>query len=305
MPRKLQVSHSMITSKQSCKRRFYYEYVLGMQTARVPVPFIIGRAMHAFIEKFYQGMPVEKAVNEPFDEALASGFLSPAEVETLEIDRARTHGAAIAYASHYASDLETYPKRIAEKLLRRRLVKSLTWYPEGLWYRGYLDMIVQDQNDDWWIFETKTASDIDDDYVTRTAIDWQISSYCWLIRYELGFWPKGVIYNVIKKTRIRRKQSETKLGFLDRVKREYLSKPEEYFLRWPVIVSRSQIKQWKEGVLEEGKEIARLLGTGETSWPQSTGQCKIGYARCPWLEACHSRTLEKEKLNKMLYKEKE
>jgi len=63
-------------------------------------------------------------------------------------------------------------------------------------YQGKIDMVVEDEHDDVYVWDHKTANRFDS--TEWLDIDTQISSYCWAM-WKLGYDVKGFVYNQVYK----------------------------------------------------------------------------------------------------------
>jgi hypothetical protein len=154
---------------------------------------------------------------------------------------------------------------------------------------------------DWWILETKTAapSTLTPDYFNRVHIDSQVMGYMYGGKEVLGKFPKGIIYNVIKKPGIRLKKGETMQAFQQRVYLEYVkfAQTKNYFTRQQLIVSHARLEEWYyEKSILTGNLQGYMRKKDFTYWPMHTSACTTKFGSCEYLPACTARAY-----NKLLY----
>ena len=93
---------------------------------------------------------------------------------------------------------------------------------------GKIDGIANINGEDW-IVEYKTASQIGSQYISRLAVDGQITLYMYAAK-RLGYNPVGVIYRVIRKPQLRKKAGESSLNYTQRLVADYKDRPDFYFV---------------------------------------------------------------------------
>lgn len=285
----MRFSHSSIQTWQTCQRKYDNQYNKGIRPRKRPVPYIVGSAVGKFLEAYYQQQPNPLLALEAEFKNVNTSLLSTEEVADLACQRAMCVGIAKAYPKFYDQDFDQFQKFICEK-------RGMLKLKNGHEYEGYIDVLCQDAAGDWWIMETKTASRVDSNYLDRVKIDWQVISYMWLAKEMLGSFPRGVVYNVIKKTQIRRKAGEALSTFAKRIETEYVlhAQAKGLFHREEVIIGRDALIQWRREI----EYVTALIASKEegTPWPMSTGACIQAYGACQYLNLCTSA-----EMNKLIY----
>lgn len=66
-------------------------------------------------------------------------------------------------------------------------------------YGGRVDMLAQDMDLHYWIYDWKTAARLHSDNDEFLDLDWQITSYVWALRLKLGLDIVGFVYHEQKK----------------------------------------------------------------------------------------------------------
>jgi hypothetical protein len=80
---------------------------------------------------------------------------------------------------------------------------------------GKVDGIVKLEND-YYLLEHKTTSQINSGYLERLWTDFQIVLYSWYIEKYLGYKITGIIYNILAKAKLKQSQGETEAEFEER-----------------------------------------------------------------------------------------
>lgn len=74
---------------------------------------------------------------------------------------------------------------------------AVDWWP--VVYQGRIDLIVEDEYGELWIWDHKTAGQMREDVIMHLEMDEQTGSYCWAIQEQLGVKIAGVLYNELYK----------------------------------------------------------------------------------------------------------
>lgn len=294
----MRLSHSSIQTYLDCRQKFKLDRIDNLTTKRRKDYFLFGEAMHKFLEMHYKGVPKPiESIKVIYDKARKSGTLTADDAFRLAVDEAMVVGISRAYPKFYKEDFDRFDKFICEQEFNIN-------FPTFV-YNGFIDMLVRDAAGDWWIFETKTASPqvLGGDYIDRVKIDAQVSGYMFAAKQLLGVFPKGVLYNVIKKPSIRLKRGESHTAFCNRVAEEYTKygQSKQYFVRHELVVGKDQIKRWLRMTDVIGREIITYFADPRNvEVPmRNTGQCMGKYGACPFLEVCITG-----KVSPLLYEQK-
>lgn len=294
-------SHTKFQTFADCQRKFKHTYIKHIATRKRPTYFVLGEAVHKFIEMFYRTQDVKLAarqVDRVFD-GVPTTLMNREERHAFEVDRNIALGIAKAYPNTYKEDFDIYTQFLTEQEFRFPL-DPLRIEGETHHYKGYIDVFVRDSAGDWWIMETKTVSpqSVNPDYFTRVKIDSQVMGYMWAGKHILGTFPKGVVYNVIKKPGIRLRKGESLAAFQKRVYLEYtkMAKVKGYFTRQELIVPTTRLQEWLRDAQRQACIIANQVANNGDFWPMNTGACQAKFGSCAFLPACTTR-----KYNKLLY----
>lgn len=288
----MEFNNSRLQQYLSCPRSFLHRYLKKMTTKKKPHFFVLGESIHKFIEMFYRTKDPKLALRqiETIFQAASkdTALLSKEEVHELECDKQMALGIGEVYPEFYGQDFDTYDKFLTEQTFKLPLGDT------GHTYFGTLDALLQDHAGDWWILETKTAapSTVNQDYFERIKIDSQVAGYMHGAKQLLGDFPKGIVYNVIKKTAIRLKAGETYQAFQRRVHLEYkqFAKEKAYFTREELMVSTARLGNWLDDTIALVTFLADRIQGKSRHWHMNTGNCRANYGVCPFMNACVTGT---------------
>ena len=134
----------------------------------------------------------------------------------------------------------------------------------------------------WWIVEYKTASRLDGSYFDRLYVDSQITMYMYAMQ-RLGFNPAGVIYRVIRKPSIRRKQNETNDAFCERLLKDINERPDFYFMERQLFRDTKDLKEFEHTLYLEAMQERNMRKKGNAF--RHTVSCSM-YGACEYLPIC-------------------
>ncbi len=153
--------------------------------------------------------------------------------------------------------------------------------------RGKFDGIFRTKNGELWLFETKTKARIEDEtIVDKLPFDLQVCLYIWAAQQVYDSPLNGVVYNLIRRPQLRKKQSDTLRSFLDRIDEDISSRRTFYFVRYQAYIPREDMQEWVRdfnGIMEQ--LIQWTLGVYHYRNSQS---CTGRYGSCEFLRKCSS-----------------
>lgn len=272
----IKLSQTIVQSFKDCPQ--LYKYMLEWKLRKEPTFFIMGTAFHAGLEAFYGGGNAIKAVKAVFDKQNKSTF-TEYELAQFEKDETTVQAMLAGYMKLYKRD-EFKVKAVEQEFqLPFKNVK----------FTGKIDMVVE-RDGGLWIVEHKTTSGIDKNYLDRTHIDAQVLTYILGCFHLFKKFPKGIIYNAVRKPEIRQKQMETSEEFQMRLIADYFSRPDFYFAREEILISFSQIKQFVrelQFIIRQIIKAHKLFNEGkEEAFYMNSGHCINKYGRCQFMDAC-------------------
>lgn len=133
-----------------------------------------------------------------------------------------------------------------------------------------------------WIVEYKTAGKLDGGYFERLYVDGQITLYMYAAR-RLGFEPVGVIYRVIRKPQLRRKQGESVMQFAARLTEDYKARPDFYFMEEKLYRSSADLDKFERELWVQVDQAEKQRKKGEHM--RHTCNCAV-YGTCEYLPIC-------------------
>ncbi|GAG66007.1 unnamed protein product, partial [marine sediment metagenome] len=117
------------------------------------------------------------------------------------------------------------------------------------------DLVAENYEDEFWIVELKTSARPE----TLKALDFQTISYIWA-KYKWDYQlPKGVLKRIIRKPLIKQTKKETPEEFQDRLIKDYVNRPEFYFISMSTEVTKDTIKNFEKYLREICREMYSVI----------------------------------------------
>lgn len=290
------VTQSLVAMWLACREqaRLYLE---GWDSRYVSPALVFGSIMHGALEQAYlevqsgklRSAPSRKTAGEYVDRVEKQWRrenLSPTKdtLEVLEESLALTERIIPIYFDFWSNDFKTKKWLSLEENFNMPVkLESGKVIP----VKGKRDGTFQTKSG-IWLFETKTKSMVNEgDLMETLSFETQIMLYMksmWKQSVD-GAPPRGTLYNIIRKTALKRKVEEDVVQFADRVEADMLARPDFYFIRIESPVTRQElIDFWKQfaSILEE----MHLWHTGKLANYKTTGQCINKYGKCKFLPVC-------------------
>lgn len=137
-----------------------------------------------------------------------------------------------------------------------------------------------------WLFETKTKSRIDEDFIlTQLPMDLQVNVYVWALEKLRKEPVRGVLYNVLRTPGLLYLKTETLNQHLGRVRKDIRKRPEWYFIRYENVLIRSQVEEFKPTFGKMVEEVDGWFKKENPHYPNPCA-CMTKYGACAFLQKC-------------------
>lgn len=302
MPKTINMSASSIGTFMSCRRKYYFQYVEGLQPLVRAVPLSFGSAVHAGLEHVFKTLDcshgsIKRAVEGSYsvDELNESGVEPLVAVETVH---------AFVNSVDWG---------------RWQFWKVEPWFEvmlgHGRRLRGRFDGIVQIDGS-LFILEHKTVSGaVTEKRLSHLLWDQQASLYV-ASAWKQGLDVKGILYNFLPKPTISqatatpehkrkykkdgtlyancREFDETNEEYIERVREWYASRSvPEYFRQHIVTRNEAQVEAMVDNVKRIASDIRRAESQGD--WYMNPQACQV--LSCPYASVCLEDTPEAREAN--------
>jgi hypothetical protein len=305
------LTHSSEAAFKSCRRRFFYRYVVGLVPSHETTALRLGTAYHAGLEELKHGRAVDEAI------AVVRGLYADAvcppwsTYDEMRVEEETAIALVRGFAWRYANDgvLEYVA---VERKFDLAIVHPLTGRVDPTYRnQGKIDGIAKLPDGRLAIVEHKTTGESiepDSDYWLQLGMDSQISRY-YLAARAMGFDVSTIVYDVVHKPQIKPKnvtkadqaistanasyyglrltercpKRETPSMYGARLLNDIQSRPEHYFARKEIPRLESDLEEF---VFEQW-HIAKAIADSDRHgrWFRTTSACKSPY-RCTYLNVC-------------------
>ena len=203
------LTQSALGDFRNCRAKYRWRFVENLRTPITNVNYFFGSIIHDALEVWHATRNLKYAFH-----VIDKSFNWQNDYEQND---ARL--MARAMMQHYASQYANEQFKIVELEYPFELdIKNpeSTGISQTYKIRGKADGLVVDEQGRYWLLEHKTASQVDGNYLSRLWGDFQIAFYSYALERALDIKIFGVIYNVLVKTRIKRKYGESDNDFIRR-----------------------------------------------------------------------------------------
>jgi hypothetical protein len=258
-------------------------------------PLMIGDGFHLSLAEWYKSKrsimaKIAKRESDKIEKeaTINASYYDQEEYEKLMGFISTLPGMLIGYAKVYAKERDLWH-------IDRKNIES-----EGLIDMNDFDFhfkidLVVDYKKSRFLVEHKTASQIPDSYIDRLPLDSQIRGYIFGATHNRGLNLKinEVIYDVVKKCKLKRKCDEELEDFTDRIAQDYIERPEFYFFREQLRFNLSDIKSFEYELRQIHAEYLWIINSVENPldprcWNCSDNICSEFFKTCPYQSLCTS-----------------
>lgn len=289
-PKRMTWTQSSLKQFKKCKRKWFWKYFMGMRTRRLAGALIVGSAFHNALGEWYRGKKSVMAKIAATHQTKAEDKLMNGEVDHFNQDDfdkssyqiSTLTGMLTGYSRIYQHERDQW--KIHRKYIEHKFAHDMGSYD----FLGMIDLYAEDRRGGF-VVEHKTASRIEDSYVQRLPMDTQVRSYIYSAK-RLKLEPTEVIYDVVMKTKIRRKSNETADKFNSRIGLEYRSQPNKYFFRERLKFSPKDLDSFVYEMDTVHKEYSRLIDSPDFrnpyTWITNDAMCDEYFRICEYHELC-------------------
>lgn len=254
------VTQGLLETFLTCPEKLRLRAVEGQSPLRGSGALAFGSLVHEVLDHVYSAigkgqkklLPVisgslAKCEKADRTKAQESPPADPRFWEDLEENYGFAEAVVPAYFRQWEKDLKDYEWVALEEKF------NVPYHPLGrlglarpvIRVRGKRDGVFR-QGKELWLFETKTKARIDDEaIVEKLPYDLQVMLYLWSMKHDYGEYPKGVVYNLIRRPQLRRKKDEDLREFCTRVNDDIASRPDFYFVRYLVSIREQELDAWE------------------------------------------------------------
>jgi hypothetical protein len=283
---------SSIKLFRKCQRKWFWKYFMRLRPKRRAVPLTVGGAFHDGLEQWYRSkrasMPkiAAKIVQALVKKIAGEGeFYDQGEHDDLLKAVSTVEGMLNGYARSYAADRKRW------KLKRGDVEREFKIDMGDFDFAGKIDLLPTIAKKRV-IMDHKTASKIGKSYLERLPMDTQVRAYIMGALRGLGIKTDQVLYNVIRKTGLRRKSDESMKKFCARIALDYEARPDWYFFRETLTFDKDSIAALELEIQQTHAMWQWLMNRDKSvildprSWTPTDTTCSEFFKTCPYYRLC-------------------
>lgn len=258
----MKLTYSRISAWKQCPKRYWFEYVEGLEPTVKPWALWFGGLVHRGLEHLFRDG--------------SEGLLACLQTYVAENPHPKADEFALktAYAMLYKFWLRNPLDQLGHMVVSREFHFDL---PLGdTTFEAVIDLVTQDRNGNIWLWEHKTCSHFPDPEWLR--IEDQSAYYLWAYKQHTGQDPIGVVYNMLRKPSIKPRNGESDGDWLERLGRDMDKRPEFYFRLDLIHKDPRQIEE----IGMELEELAQVVG--RPPFYRNPNACK--HWGCVYREVC-------------------
>ena len=280
------VSQSILTTYMACRKKSELK-LAGWRPVRMGKAMVFGILAHDVIGEAFSELSeppslawVQKKLREAMAKVAAeNGRMSAESLEEMNHSAAVLAGILPLYFQNYASEFDKANWLMVESNFNVN-IPGVPFPMVGRYDR------VRRVNGKPWLYETKTKSRIEDDYLTEMLhFDIQDGVYLQAILAELKEMPCGVVYDVLRNPGLKQKVAEGDDAFLARIIDDVKARPEFYFIRYEVAIDKAEMSSF-------ATELSRIAQdfdwwrAGKLPTFKNTMACKTSWGMCEMMPIC-------------------
>lgn len=297
LPDKIRWSVSKMKVFKKCKRKFFWKYILHLRHRAKAGPLLFGGYFHEALAEWYRTKrssmkKIAARYGKAADEEIraASEYYDQYEYDKLMTMINTFEGMLVGYAEIYKHERKIW-------IIDREGIEAEETIDMGefnfifktdLITKQLIRKIIKHH-----LVEHKTASRIPESYIDVLPLDTQVRGYIFGANHPRGLNKKvsEVIYDVVKKCKLKRKSNETLEDFNDRIANDYIDRPEFYFFREKLKFNKADIAAFELELRQVHAEYQWLLDTLKDPldpryWAPSDFICDEFFKKCQYLPLC-------------------
>jgi len=299
LPEKIRWSVSKAKLFNKCKRKFFWKYLLHLRHRAKAAPLLFGGYFHEALAEWYRAkrssmkkiaaryaLAAEKEIREMGD------YYDQYEYDKLMTLIETFQGMLVGYAAIYNHERKTWiidrEGIEAEKTIDLGEFNFI--FKTDLITRVQLRIRIKNL-----LVEHKTASRIPESYMDKLPLDFQVRGYIFGANHSKGLNKSvsEVIYDVVKKCKLKRKSNESPEDFNQRIAQDYIDRPEFYFFRETLKFNKADIAAFEFELRQTHAEYQWLISTLKDPldpryWAPADNICGEFFKTCPYQLLCLS-----------------
>lgn len=291
------VTYTQTSFIRSCPRKYYFRYVQCLVPKVKDTVLLRGTVIHDGFEMYFHGAKIDqilKYIVNTYDNAISKA--TPEQYEDLVIGKFMVFGMFKFYPFQDIGFTEVYPE---EKF------KITIGNMRGVRLLGKVDgRVMKDRK--WWIREVKTTSFSFRQAEDRARVSYQGAGYMYGEQKMLGIPIQGILFDFIRKSALRKRESENVDQFGHRIVRDYAehmldpktARPlneSRMYKRFYSYRSPKQLSEYESDLKKAVKLIRDCRRKDE--WMRNPDVCYFYGKECPYMKICWMMHLDQSMLD--------
>ncbi len=282
----IRIHQHQVQTFLNCREQFYLSEILCLEPRIRRKQLDLGSAFHIGVSCYKKGMDMAACLAE------ADKYFADFKPETKEESEQILIGKQTVFAmlTGYFNKYQTMPKMIAVE-------KPMSVIIEGTFSNNKKfdlrliatpDDIEKDDKGGYWIGEEKTTTRLEEDYVTRLPLDFQMTFYFLLCQkyYRKEF--QGINYRISRVTALQLKKKQTLEQYLREISIDYVDRPDWYYVNEKLYRSQDDINTFKNYLLMIMADLMDCVKRGW--WYPNSSRCT--HMSCWYIKYCANRSPE-------------
>lgn len=287
------LTQSEMQTWDDCPEKWYLGYNLMLhKIGKFSWPLVYGHWIHGAWQEFY----TTKGKRWSLDTTIRDRqFIAQENLIKEDYWRGVAEVQMSCYASHFKND---------HKIIKAVGIEEIVdiWF-EGFRLKGMIDLYSQDltcKNPSYFVWDHKTTYMLNRAVVLGWDFRFQFLFYCW-IATKVKKWKdmpcKGFMVNAMKKPQLKQGVHESLDAFLQRLQNDMMERPEAYYYREKLLLSKDTLKRFEDNILRPKLNRLKLMLDPKVDplikitvlRNKNTNHCvsKFG-SQCEFLKACQN-----------------
>lgn len=288
----LELSNNSASIARSCWMKFKFNYVDSLRPIKKDRALTLGEVVHSSFDQFYLGTShndILQRINDSYD--IQIKMCSPEEKEDLTIDK----WTALGMFEFYPVNLSVFQSITTEVEFKVPLCR-------GVKLVGRVDGDVLQSNNNW-VRELKTTSTPLKQFKARSDVSYQVSGYKYALEYLTGKKYQGVMFDVIRKPRLYKRQDDTADTFGKRIYQDYAAtkldsvKRLSYYDRHYSYRNEYQMECFKSDMIKIAKEIRARKKKND--WMRNPDACFLYNRLCEYAPICWKKDVQQDVIDSL------
>lgn len=296
------VTFSLLTTWKGCRERARL-FLNGWTSRKNSLGLVFGGLTHGICQRMYECIRDGKLTKLP-----SPGFISDIckeveliwkrenpladaeSMEYLEYSMILLEALMPQYFRYWAKDFKLHWSRVEKQFKVELDIELPNGRTRKTFLRGKIDgSFSRKSGAHPWLFETKTKAYLpergESDLADILPHELQVNIYLLYLWWVGKVLPDGLLYNIIRRPGLRQKKSESLIKFARRVAEDIDRRPEWYFVRIQMTVSKGDLEK-NELELRDMVSDFILWWNGLAGHYKNSDACQNKYGACAMLPIC-------------------